>query len=110
MDFSLPLATTSLGAQSRAVLNNAEAGSKDALKVKAQQAAEEFEAVFLNTMLEGMFSGIKTDGPLGGGPGEKTYRSLLVNEYAKNMAGDGGIGLADHVYREVLAAQESANK
>ena len=33
-------------------------------------AAKEFEAVFIGQMFEQMWSGIKTDGPMGGGPME----------------------------------------
>lgn len=83
-------------------------GNKTPLQEAAQKAASEFEAVFLTTMLEGMFSGLETKAPWGGGSGEKSYRSLLVGEYAKEMSQSGGIGLADHVYREILAIQESS--
>ena len=69
-------------------------------------AAEDFEAFFLSQMFEYMFAGIDTDGPFGGGHGEKIFRSLLHQEYGKAMAGQGGIGIADAVLREMLAAQE----
>jgi Rod binding domain-containing protein len=75
-------------------------------KEAAMHAAEEFEAVFLTTMLEGMFAGVKSEAPFGGGQGETAYRSLLISEYAKEMAHNGGIGIADAVYAEILAAQE----
>lgn len=74
----------------------------------ARAAAQDFEAVFLTTMLSGMFEGLKTDPPFGGGHAEQSYRSLLVAEYAKAMSARGGIGIADHVYREIIAAQEGA--
>lgn len=76
----------------------------------ARKAAEEFESVFLTTFLEGMFAGIKTDGPFGGGNSEKTYRSMMLGEYAREIAGNGGLGIADHVYREILAIQESSQQ
>ena len=76
----------------------------------ARKAAEEFEAVFLTTMLEGMFAGLKTDPPFGGGPSEKTYRSLLVTEYAREMSQNGGIGLADQITRDLIALQEGAQR
>lgn len=74
----------------------------------ARKAAEEFEAVFLTTMLEGMFAGLKTDAPFGGGNSEKTYRSLLVNEYAKQISQKGGLGIADQITRDLIALQEGA--
>jgi peptidoglycan hydrolase FlgJ len=81
-----------------------------AVKAKAHKAAQEFESVFLSTLLEGMFSGMKTDMPGGGGKSEKMYRSMLSGEYAKEMSAQGGLGIADHVYREILAAQETYQK
>lgn len=68
--------------------------------------AEEFEAVFLSTMLQHMFAGVATDGPFGGGRSEETWRSLLVEEYGKSVAAAGGIGIADEIARELLALQE----
>lgn len=83
-------------------------GGAEARRSAAREAAEEFEAVFLNTMLEGMFTGIEAEPPFGGGASEETYRSMLVSEYAKQISKSGGIGIADHVYREILAIQENA--
>ena len=76
----------------------------------ARKAAEEFEAVFLTTMLEGMFTGLDAEAPFGGGPSEKTYRSMLTAEYAKEISKQGGVGIADQVTREMLAIQESSKR
>lgn len=73
----------------------------------AQKAAKEFEAMFLSQMFGHVFDGLKTDGPFGGGHGEKMYRSLLVDEYGKTMARAGGIGIADKVMQEMLRNQEA---
>ncbi|MFH1805529.1 MAG: rod-binding protein [Pseudomonadota bacterium] len=73
---------------------------------QAQKAGEEFEAMFLSQMLGHMFSGIETDPNFGGGHGETMFRSMLVDEYAKEMARGNGIGIADAVTREILKAQE----
>jgi Rod binding domain-containing protein len=74
----------------------------------AKKAAIEFESVFISQMLAPMFDGISSDGPFGGGSGEKVYRSLMVDEYGKLIAKSGGIGLADSVMREILKHQERA--
>ena len=71
-----------------------------------RKVAEEFEAVALTTMLASMFAGISSDGPLGGGYAEDTYRGLLVEEYASTLSRAGGVGIADSVYRDLLALQE----
>ncbi len=76
-------------------------------KQAARKTAQEFEQVFLTTYLEQMFSGLKTEAPFGGGTGEAIFRSMLLNEYSTQMSNSGGIGLADHVYREILTLQEA---
>ena len=72
---------------------------------KTRGAAEDFEAVFLNTMFQQMFSGVG-QGPFNGGPGAGVWRSFLTDEYAKSFTKAGGIGIADHVHRALLAQQE----
>jgi Rod binding domain-containing protein len=74
-------------------------------KQAAKKAAEDFEAVFIAQMMEPMFKGLKTDGPFGGGNGEMVFRSLMIQEVGKEIAGAGGIGIADGVYREMLKMQ-----
>jgi len=76
----------------------------------AKKAAEDFESVFLTSMLESMFEGVKTDGPYGGGSSEKTYRSLLINEYAKQISQSGGLGISEQITRDLIALQEGAQK
>lgn len=76
--------------------------TKDRLKA----AAQDYEAVFVSTMLSQMFAGVKTEAPFGGGNAEETWRGLLIDEYGKEIAKSGGIGLSDHIYRELLRAQE----
>lgn len=71
-----------------------------------RKSAEEFEGMFLSTLLETMFEGIETDGPFGGGHSEKVYRSLMVQEYGKVIASSGGIGIADALERQLLSLQE----
>jgi len=75
-------------------------------KTAVREAAEEFEAVFLNNMLQNMFTGLENGGAWGGGTGSDAWQSLLIDEYARTIADNGGIGLADSVERELLALQE----
>ena len=76
--------------------------------IAAAKVAEDFEAVFINQMMGTMFEGIATDGPFGGGPGEAIFRSMMIEQYSKTIAAQGGFGLADAVKRELLLAQEKA--
>lgn len=79
------------------------AQTKDAARAQAQ----DFEAMFLGSMFQHMFTGINGDGPFGGGPAIGVWRSFLSDEYAKSYAKAGGVGLADQVYRSLLAQQET---
>jgi Rod binding domain-containing protein len=80
-----------------------------ALIAKGKAAAADFEAVFLQTMVEEMFAGIGEEGPLGGGEAGGAWRGLLVQEYAKGISQAGGIGIADNVFREILSLQEGSH-
>ena len=73
---------------------------------KIDAVAEDFEAFFVSMMTESMMSGIKTDGPFGGGQGEKVFRSILVQEYGKEAASQGNFGIADAVRQQLLKMQE----
>jgi len=75
----------------------------------AKRTAQEFEGVFLTQFLGQMFDGISADGPTGGGQGEMMFRSLMLDEYGKQIAAQGGIGLADAVTRELLKTQEAVH-
>lgn len=65
-----------------------------------------FEAIYLAQMLKPMFEGLETAAPFGGGAGEEVWRSMQVQEFGQAIAENGGVGLADAVYGELLAAQE----
>jgi len=88
-------------------------GSSGAPRITAnsdvEKTASEFEAFFLTQVLETLQSGIKTEGPFGGGPGETAWKSFLNEAYADAMVRAGGIGLADRLKSEIIAlqAQES---
>ncbi len=71
-----------------------------------RKAAEDFEAVFLTQMIKPMFDTLPTDTMFGGGQAENIYRGLMVEEFGKSVAKNGGIGIADSVYRELLKLQE----
>jgi flagellar protein FlgJ len=80
---------------------------RTSLTSRAKAAAQDFESVFLQTMIGQMFSGLGTDGPLGEGEAGGAWRGMLVEQYATTISKAGGIGIADSVYREILSLQES---
>ena len=75
------------------------------IKGKAKSAASEFESMFLNSMFEQMNTNVDGEGPFGGSGAQKVWRSFLTNQYAQMYAKAGGIGIANHVYDELLKLQ-----
>ena len=73
---------------------------------KTKAAAKDFEGVFLSEMMSHMFEGTGTDPEFGGGAGEDMFHSLLVNEYGKEMARNGGIGIADQLQKAMIQMQQ----
>jgi len=80
--------------------------AKPATPAEARKAAKEFESFFLSQMMQPMFEGIETDGLFGGGHGEEMFRSMLLDEYGKQMARSGKVGLAPAIERAMLSMQE----
>ncbi|MCC2111838.1 MAG: rod-binding protein [Hyphomicrobiales bacterium] len=80
--------------------------ARKAREADAEKSAEEYESVFLTTMLSQAFTEISAEPPFGGGNAEKTWRSFLIEEYAKGIAAQGGLGLADRIKQELLSLQE----
>lgn len=90
----------------------ARAGQSDAaskLSSKTLQgidkSAQEFEGMFLAEMLSHMFEGVEVDPEFGGGHGEEMFRSMLVQEYGKEIAKGPGLGIAANVKQAMIAAQ-----
>jgi Rod binding domain-containing protein len=101
------MATTPLSAAAAAL---APEGTNAPDRAKALKASRDFEAMFLEQMLERVFTSVGEEGPLGdSGAGGSVYRSMLVKEYAGQMTRSGGVGVADAVYREMLRLQEGSH-
>lgn len=75
-----------------------------------RENAEQFEAVFLNTMFQTMFAGLEEGGTWGSDSGSEAWSGMLVEQYANTIAKAGGIGIADAVQRELLSLQETAGQ
>jgi Rod binding domain-containing protein len=74
-------------------------------QTKAKATATDFEAMFLNSMFSQMTSGIKGEGPFGDTPGTGVWRSMLTEQYSKNFAKAGGVGISNDVYRTLILQQ-----
>lgn len=76
-----------------------------AAQKKAKASAEDFEAMFLNSMFSQMTSSVKGDGPFGDTVGTGVWRSMLTEQYSKSFAKAGGIGVSNDVYRTLILQQ-----
>ncbi|KZL21356.1 chemotactic signal-response protein CheL [Pseudovibrio axinellae] len=70
--------------------------------------AVEFEAVFLNEMLQNMFTGLDNGGTFGTEEGSDAWKSMLINEYANTLSQSGNIGIAESVHSQLLQIQETS--
>lgn len=85
---------------------NAAGTGRAELERHAETVGQKFEAMFLAQMMAPMFDGVG-EGPFGG-QSAKAYKSVLMEEYGKAMAANGGVGIADQVKAEILRMQEVA--
>ena len=72
---------------------------------KTRAKAQEFEAVFLNSMFSQMTTGIKGEGPFGDTTGTGVWRSMLTEQYSKSFAQAGGVGISNDVFRTLIMQQ-----
>jgi Rod binding domain-containing protein len=72
---------------------------------KTRAKAQDFEAMFLNSMFSQMTSGVKGDGPFGDTTGTGMWRSMLTDEYSKSFAKSGGVGISNDVFRTLILQQ-----
>lgn len=96
-------------AKANSSASNPLAVAKTKSQAAARENAQSFEATFLSTMFQQMFTSTEGEGPMGSGAGAGVWRSFLTDEFAKSFAKNGGIGLAEPVYRSLLMHQETAS-
>ena len=77
---------------------------------KTRAKAQDFEAMFLNSMFSQMTTGLKGEGPFGDTPGTGVWRSMLTEQYSRSFAKAGGVGVSDAVFRALIMQQASQTK
>ena len=80
------------------------AGQSDDATMKA---AKDFESVFISQFVGSMFEGVQTDSMFGGGQGEQMFRSLMLDQYSKQMVNQGGFGIAKEVARSLTEHKQA---
>jgi Rod binding domain-containing protein len=79
-------------------------------QTRAKATATDFEAMFLNSMFSQMTAGLKGEGPFGDTPSTGVWRSMLTEQYSKQFAKAGGVGISNEVYRTLILTQAKAAK
>jgi flagellar protein FlgJ len=95
--------------QKQAAVNAQALGAAGVNVKKAKAAGQQFEGFFIGEMMEQMTEGVEPDEYFGGGHGEEMWRSMLNQEYAKEISKSGRLGIADTVMKGMLQAQEQRN-
>jgi Rod binding domain-containing protein len=85
-------------------------GGKAMDQKKVHDAAQKFESFFVSQMLDHMTAGIETDPMFGGGHGEDTWKSMLNQEYGKEIAKSGRLGITDQVMKGMIKMQEQRDE
>ena len=65
----------------------------------------------IGQLLQPMFDTVNTaKSTFGGGAGEEAWKPMLVQEFAKQIAAHGGLGLAKPVYDAMIRMQEASQE
>jgi flagellar protein FlgJ len=83
-----------------------ERGGKKINEKKLRQAGEDFEALFLNQLLQSMRRTVIKSKLLGEAPGKEVYQSLFDRELSQKMAHQGGLGLGKVLVQKVLEKEK----
>jgi flagellar protein FlgJ len=78
------------------------AGASDA---QIDKASKDFEAMFATQMIQPMFESVPVNSAFGGGHGEEVMRTFILQEYGKQIAKTGRLGIAPQIKSEMLRAQ-----
>lgn len=74
---------------------------------KLWKTARDLEAVALGEFLKPMFDTVDSKQNIfSGGDAEKTWRPMMIDEIAKQIAASGGLGLAAPIHDAMLKMQE----
>jgi flagellar protein FlgJ len=76
---------------------------------KIEEAAKEFEAMFVTEMLKPMFDGLEPNETFGGGKTEEIFNGFMREEYGKMIAQSGQFGIADQVKQQLIELQSRQN-
>jgi len=74
-----------------------------------REVALKFEALLVTQMFNAMQNTVEKSGLLDGGSAEDTYREMLNQALSDELARRGGLGLAEHIQREIEARRTTGS-
>ncbi|MBP9211945.1 MAG: lytic transglycosylase domain-containing protein [Bacteroidetes bacterium] len=78
-------------------------------KAKLQRALQDFEAVFVNYLLQTMRKSVQKDDEEGGGFGGEMMQEMFDYEMAKHISRSPGLGIGEKLYRQVTGESMPKN-
>ena len=99
MKLSMPLSALTLQANQLKKLPETKGVTDDA---KLREAANDFEAIFIQQMLKTMRKTSFESDLLPKSEGEKVFQSLLDEKYAQISAKSGSLGLGEMIYQQLI--------
>jgi peptidoglycan hydrolase FlgJ len=82
-------------------------GVKKIDETKLKKACEDFEALFINQLMQSMRRTVLKSKFLEDAPGKEVYQSLFDREISKKMAQKGALGVGKIIYRKVMEHEKS---
>jgi flagellar protein FlgJ len=76
-------------------------------ETKLVKACEDFEALFINQLMQSMRRTVLKSKILEDAPGKEVYQSLFDREISKKMAQKGALGVGKIIYRKVLEHEKA---
>jgi flagellar protein FlgJ len=83
--------------------NAKKSAEPDDSRRQIKEACTEFEALFINMMLKELRATVNKSGFMDGGKAEELYTGLMDTQISRDLASQGGIGLAAMLYRQMAA-------
>lgn len=77
---------------------------------KLKKACVDFEAIFVSKLLEGLRKTVNKSDFITGGVGEEIFTDMLYDEYARSIAKNGTLGIAEMMYRDILKHEKKSIK
>jgi len=87
------------------VLKTSQVDTGDVAKLR--ELAQDFEAIFIETMLTSMRKSVEKSELMNGGNAEDIFRGMLDSEYAKLMSRTGSYGISDAIAKDLMKAVEN---